>query len=163
MAGRALHPPPTPVKLSPKVAKPIAIEACLDLDHEGLYQDDPAELIAAYDAAGEDVYYIRVLVAGKLTEAWAVLRTQKALWKERDKIAEQIGQEVLGLDTEDRDVADAPQRRREAKKKIKKLRRQAKRIRAAGRECSRFWNECREYDKDQEAAKRLGLGGGGEG
>jgi hypothetical protein len=47
-------------------------------------------------------------------------------------------------------------------KTIKKLRKQAKRLRAARREYSRFWDECKEHDRDQEAADRLGLAGGGE-
>ena len=70
-----MHPKPTPVKLSPKVAEPIAIEASLDFgDHDLYQQDDPTELIANYDEAARGLYYIRVLMSGELTEARAVLR-----------------------------------------------------------------------------------------
>jgi hypothetical protein len=157
MGDLTLLPIPEPVKLHPKVVKAIASEASLDIDWEGLHEGDPVALIEQYEQVGSDIEYIRLLLSGELTEAWAVLRCQKQLSQESDRIAELIGSEILRADRfEKRD-------RREIDKTIKRQRKRAKRVWAAWQECRRFWTECMEYDKDQEAAARLGLGEGGEG
>jgi hypothetical protein len=58
-------------------------------------RDQPLELLATYDRIGHDVDYIRVLMSGELTEAWAVLQTQTRLGKENDRIAGESGAELL--------------------------------------------------------------------
>lgn len=153
-----MHPAPTPVKLHPKVVKGIAAEASLDVDWEGMDDGDPTSLIATYERVGADIDYIRLLLSGELTEAWAVLRCQKQLSQENDRIAGTIGSELLRLDR-----FKGKKRRSEIEKIIKRERKYARRVWADWLECSRFWKECMEYDRDQEAAARLGLGGGGEG
>lgn len=160
MAGVTMHPRPTPVMLHPRVVKGIAVEASLDIDWEGM-QDDPAALIESYERIGGDIEYIRLLLSGELTEAWAVLRCLKQLSNESDKIAEQIGHELLRLDRFGKKRKKGLHR--EVEKRIKRLRKQAKRVWRDWRECRRFWEECMEHDRDQEAAARLGLGGGGAG
>lgn len=142
-----MHPKPLPVKLSPKVARALAEEASLDVDWEGMHEGDPAALIATYERIGHDIEYIRLLLTGELTEAWSVLRAQKELRKEWERIASFIGEEMLCSGV----------RARDRKKGIKKLRRQARRLRAASRDCSRFWEEWLEWKHDREASERLGL------
>lgn len=160
-AATTMHPKPEPVKLSPKVIDEIAPEVCLDADHETLWEDDPAKFLAAYDTLGEYAEYVRQLMSGELTEAWQVLRTQKRLRERCDFLAEEIGAELLRVDAFK--GKERRQIKREAAEEIKRLRKRAKRLRRAHQDCSRFWKECKEYDSDQEAAARLGLGGGGEG
>lgn len=162
MAGVAMHPKPAPVILSSKVARAIATEASLDIDWEGMHEDRPEALIATYERIGGDIAFIRLLLSGELTEASAVLRAQGIIRQECDRVAAEIGGELLRLDRfkgDEKVVVD----RREVKKRVKGLRKQAKRLWAASRDCSRFWEESKEYDADQEAAERMGLGGGGEG
>lgn len=151
-----MHPEPTPVKLHPKVVKAIAAEASMDVDWEGMHEDDPASLIETYERIGRDIEYIRLLLSGELNEAWAVLRCQQQLSDEGDRIAGVIGSELLRAER-------FKGKRREAEKVIKREQKMAKRVWEDWLECSRFWKECMEYDRDQEAAERLGLGEGGEG
>lgn len=149
MARVKTHPKPEPVKLSPKAVDAIAPGACLDVDLGE--HDDPVALLAAYDGIGSRIEYVRMLLSGELTEAWAVLRAKKELRKEWDYIAEVIGAETLYM------AEDSPDRRRERKKEIKRLSKQARRLHDAIDDCDRFWKASREYDDDQEAAQRLGL------
>jgi hypothetical protein len=153
-----MHPSPTPVKLHPKVVKGIAIEATMDVDWEGMHEDDPASLIETYERIGADIEYIRLLLSGELTEAWAVLQCEEQLSQESDRIAGMIGAELLRLDRFKGDKKVVT--RREVERTIKRLRKQAKWVWADWRKCRRFWEECMEYDKDQEAAQRLGLSEG---
>lgn len=160
MAELTMHPYPEPVKLSRKAWKGIAIEASLDVDWEDLHDDDPERLIDTYDRVGEQISYIRALITGELTEAWVVLRTQTRLREEIDKVAGRIGSELLFLDRFNEGNLP-PDRRRETDKIVKKLRKQARRLRAAHRDCGRWWQEYRDYKSDREAAERLGLSDGG--
>jgi hypothetical protein len=152
MAKVKLRKKPKPVKLHPKVVKAIACEATMDINWEGLHEDDPVALIAAYERIGSNVEYIEMLLSGELTEAWAVLQCQGQLSEERERIATHIGQEILRTDAFKKDVDRA-----EVKKEIKQARKWAKLVWAAWKDCGRFWKETREYDDDQEAAERLGL------
>ncbi len=161
MAGISLHPKPAPVRLSRKVIDAIAVEACLDVDWEAMHEDRPEELIATYQRIGRDIAYIEMLLSGELGETWAVLRAQKELDKEYDRIAEEIGAELLRGDR--LDEKGETKRRREAERTIKRLRKQARRVKRAIGKTNRYWDEVMEHEKDQEAAERLGLAGGGEG
>jgi hypothetical protein len=152
---------PDPVRLHPKVVKAIAVEASLDVDWEAMWEDRPEKLVATYERIGVDIEYIRLLLSGELTEAWAVLRCQKQLRRKSGEIAEEIGAQLLGLDHFDQDAERRRVAKREADKRIKKLRKQARRVWVDCRECSRFWDEHMEHSKDQEAAERLGLAVGG--
>ena len=158
MADRTMHPKPEPVILSQKVIDEITPEVCLDADHEILWEDDPAKFLAAYDTLGKYAEYVRLLMSGELTEAWQVLRTQKRIRERIDLLAGEIGAELIRGD--DGKGKEARRRRQDAAEEIKRLRKRVKRLRRAHRDCSRFWKEHMEFDRDQEAAERLGLSGG---
>lgn len=147
------HPYPQPVILAQEVIDEIVPEACLDADHETLWEDDPAAFLRAFDKISVYADYIRALLAGELTEAWIVLRAQKQLRKRLDWVAEEIGHEVLRRDRARWNV----RRRLSATKAIREARHQARVLKAAHQETGRWWNEYMEYDKDTEAAERLGL------
>jgi hypothetical protein len=140
---------PEPVRLHPKVAKDLAGEACLDIDHEALWDDDVDHVIETYERIGADIAYVRLLQSGELAETWAVLRCEEQINKALDRIEQKIGKAVLLRE---------PWTRPEADKAIKRLRKTAKKLERASRECARFWEQVREHGRDKEAAERLGLG-----
>lgn len=153
-----LHPKPAPATLSPKVVKCIIPEACLDTGWEDLYDDDPQRLLAAFEEVSENIAYVEVLMSGELTEAWAVIRTQKLLGEEYDRTAEELGRELLWM--EEFEGEWDKERKKRARRTIRRLRKRAKRLTEARRECDRYWKQYREYVRDGEAVERLGAGGG---
>ncbi len=151
-----MHPAPGPLKLSPKAVKRIIHGASIDSGWEDLYTDDPDELLEVFPKVAANVAYVEMLLSGELTEGWAVLETQKRFRDEWDWISKELGSELLTMGEL------KGKRKRRAEKMERRLRKRAKHVAAALKDCREWWEACCQYDRDQEAAERLGLVEGGD-
>jgi hypothetical protein len=148
------HAAPRPVRLGRKVRKHMIAEATMDAtaiaeDHrlpEGI-----DALSSLHAKVGEQLCFAREIAAGEVSGWDSVRMVQIIIKREGEEIRDDLASEVL------RSADSETSKKGRMEQNIRRLVKRGQRLSKASRECRRYMDELREFERDQDAAERLGL------